>query len=203
MPINDKNGLLPRIAQGETFAIELGCGPRKQDAAAIGIDLLDYPGVDLVGDVFEALARFPDGSATGLYTAHFAEHIDDLPRLLSEIARVLRPGAQAHIIVPHFSNPFYHSDPTHRVPFGLYSLAYFCETNLFTRKVPRYGFAVPMTLERVELGFKSYPPRYLRHAFKRLVGALVNSSMFITEFYEENLCWLLPCYELRYVLRKP
>lgn len=202
MPIIDKNGLLPRVERGESFAIELGCGPRKQNPAAIGIDLLDYPGVDLVGDVFEALASFPDVSASGLYASHFVEHIDDLPRLLSEIARVLRPNAVARIIVPHFSNPFFHSDPTHRVSFGLYSLAYFCETTLFSRTVPRYGFTVPMTLEEVGLGFKSYPPRYLRHALKRLVGAIVNSSVFMTEFYEENLCWLLPCYELRYVLRK-
>jgi hypothetical protein len=30
----------------------------------------------------------------------------------------------------------------------------------------------------------------------------VNSSMFAKEFYEENLCWLLPCYELHYELRR-
>jgi hypothetical protein len=22
------------------------------------------------------------------------------------------------------------------------------------------------------------------------------------EFYEENLCWLVPCYEIQYVLRR-
>ena len=111
-------------------------------------------------------------------------------------------GAPLTIVVPHFSNPFYYSDPTHRTPFGLYTMAYFCEQQLFRRQVPRYGFKSPFSIDAVRLQFKSYPPRYVRHAFKRLVGAAVNSSLFAMEFYEENLCWLVPCYEVQYSLRR-
>lgn len=202
MTFLDKNQVISRLQRGESLAIELGCGPRKADPMAIGIDLLDFEGVDLVGDVFEVLAEFPSGSVNQVYSAHFFEHMPDLPRLLHEMARVLAPGCRATVVVPHFSNPFYYSDPTHRTPFGLYSLAYFCEQKLFTRTIPRYGTEIQLHLEQVSLGFKSYPPRYFRHAAKRLCGALVNSSMFMREFYEENLCWLLPCYEVRYQLRR-
>ncbi len=202
MTVIDKTRVQERIARGEGIRLELGCGPAKQDPAAVGIDLLDFPGVDLVGDVYSALAMFQPASVDAIYTAHFLEHVPDLPGLLREASRVLKPGAEFTIVVPHFSNPFYYSDPTHRTPFGLYTMAYFCSQTIFRRGVPRYGFDLPLALDEVGLCFKSYPPRYVRHAFKRLVGTLVNASTFATEFYEENLCWLVPCYEVRYRLHR-
>ena len=202
MTLIDKTGALQRLQSGEKLALELGCGPRKADPQAIGIDLLVFDGVDLVGDVYVALAAMPASSISRVYTSHFLEHLPDLPRLLDELGRVMAPGAPLTIIVPHFSNPFYYSDPTHRTPFGLYTLAYLCEQRLFRRQVPRYGFNAPFTIQAVQLRFKSYPPRYLRHAFKRLVGVVVNSCMYTMELYEENFCWLVPCYEVQYSLRR-
>lgn len=202
MTLIDKTASLQRLHSGEKLALELGCGPRKVDPKAIGVDLLDFDGVDLVGDVYMALAAMPASGISRVYTSHFLEHLPDLPRLLDELGRVMAPGAPLTIIVPHFSNPFYYSDPTHRTAFGLYTMAYFCEQSLFRRQVPRYGFKSPFAIEAVQLRFKSYPPRYVRHAFKRLAGVLVNSCMFALELYEENFCWLLPCYELQYTLRR-
>ena len=202
MSLVDKSGTLARLEQGERLALELGCGPRKVEPAAIGVDLLDFDGVDLVGDVYAALAAMPASCISSVYTSHFLEHLPDLPRLLDELGRVMAPQASLTIIVPHFSNPFYYSDPTHRTPFGLYTLAYFCEQHLFRRVVPRYAFNAPFAMEAVQLRFKSYPPRYLRHALKRLAGAVVNSSMYMIELYEENFCWLVPCYEVQYTLRR-
>ena len=202
MSLIDKVGALQRLHNGERLALELGCGPRKTDPAAIGVDLLDFDGVDIVGDVHAALAAMPASSISRIYTSHFLEHLSDLPRLFEELGRVMVPGAPLTIVVPHFSNPFYYSDPTHRTPFGLYTLAYLCDQNLFRRGVPRYGFKAPFVIETVQLRFKSYPPRYVRHSVKLLWGLLVNSSMFMREFYEENLCWLMPCYEVRYELHR-
>jgi SAM-dependent methyltransferase len=202
MNVIDKTDVRARIERGDRITLELGCGPSKRDPAAIGIDLLDFPGVDLVGDVYAALAMLPPASVDAIYTAHFLEHLPDLPALLLEAARVLKPAARFTIVVPHFSNPFYYSDPTHRTPFGLYTMAYFCSQTILRRGVPRYGFDLPLALDSVRLEFKSYPPRYVRHAFKRMIGALVNSSIFATEFYEENFCWLVPCYEVRYQLHR-
>lgn len=202
MNLIDKTGSLKRLHNGEKLVLELGCGPRKVDPQAIGVDLLDFHGVDLVGDVYEALAAMPPASIARVHTSHFLEHLPELPRLLDELGRVMVPGATLAITVPHFSNPFYYSDPTHRTPFGLYTMAYFCDQTLFRRGVPRYGFKLPFAIEAVQLGFKSYPPRYIRHAVKRAVGVLVNSCMFAMELYEENFCWLVPCYEVHYSLRR-
>jgi len=55
MAFVDKTQAVERLLQGECAALELGCGSRKRHANAICIDMLDYAGVDLVGDVFEIL----------------------------------------------------------------------------------------------------------------------------------------------------
>lgn len=182
--------------------IELGCGARKRDSGAVGIDALALPGVDLVGDVFEVLAAFPNASVDSVRSFHFFEHVEELPRLLAEIARVLRTSGELYVVTPHFSNPYYYSDHTHRRPFGLYTFSYLAHSALFARTVPTYGYESAFELVDVSLGFRSERPFYARYAFKRVVGVVVNLSRWTKEFWEENLCWLLPCYEVAYTLRR-
>lgn len=202
MSVLDKNNVLPRLSWLPRVALELGCGATKRDSHAIGVDALDLPGVDIVGDVFDVLARFPAHSVDSVSTYHFAEHVDDLPRLLDELARVMRGGATLVVVVPHFSNPYFYSDYTHRKFFGLYTFCYLARSRLFRRQVPTYGPSAQFEIEDVHLGFKSTRPFYLRHAFKKALGVLFNATRGMQEWYEENACWRYPCYEVRYTLRR-
>ena len=186
----------------EGAKLDLGCGNRKRSREHVGIDRLEHPDVDLVGDVLEVLATIPDGVVQEVFCSHFLEHVDDLETMLAEMTRVTRPGGRVEIVVPHFSNPYFASDPTHRRPFGLYTFSYLTSTALLRRQVPQYGDPLPLQLERVSLGFKSTPPFYARHGFKRLFGALINCSGWSKEFYEENLVYLVPCYEVEFSLRR-
>lgn len=49
---------------------------------------------------------------------------------------------------------------------------------------------------------RSTRPFYVRHSAKRILGAVFNGTTWLKEFYEENLCWLFPCYEIGYTLRR-
>ena len=196
----DKLNLLGNLSKAGPLTLDVGCGPRKKNPASIGIDAIDYPGVDLVGDVYEVLAVLPTGSVDGVYTSHFMEHIQDVQKLLGEFERVLKPGGELQIIVPHFSNPYFYSDPTHRTFFGLYTFCYFAESDLFSRKVPTYGYSPKLLLKKVHLRFKSPPPFYFRYGFKRVVELIVNLFPYTQEFYEEMLSGLLSCYEIEYTL---
>jgi SAM-dependent methyltransferase len=196
----DKTGVLARLANGERVAVELGCGPRKRQQHAVGIDQLDYPAVDLVGDVFTVLAAMPDGSVQAVYTYHFLEHVHDLSLLLSELARVLQPGGKLEIEVPHFSNPYFYSDPTHVRAFGLYTFSYLAEEKFFKRKVPMYGRTPDFALDDVKLQFDS--PFIGRKIIRRLIGPLFNAGRWMQEFHEENLCYLFSAYQIRFVLRR-
>ena len=195
--IIDKANVLPDI---EGRVLDLGCGSRKRNPEHIGVDALDYVGVDIVGDAFDVLAAIPDAALAGVYSFHFFEHVDDVPRLMDELARVICPGGRLEITVPHFSNPYYYSDLTHRSFYGLYTFSYWAVDRIFSRRVPTYQRELAFEVERVDLRFKSSPPFIIRHAFRRAFEQLVNISSWTQEFYEENLSQLIGCYELRYRL---
>lgn len=202
MSILDKRNILGRLTMLPRVSLELGCGNRKREVGSIGVDALDYECVDLVGDVFEVLAALPDGTVDAVYSSHFVEHVNNVPRLLDELARVLKAGGQLDITVPHFSNPYFYSDITHRATFGLYSMSYFSIDRQLARKVPSYQRELFYELQAVRLVFKSSPPFYLRHAIKKIVGVMVNINSYTKELYEEMFCHWFPCYEVQYELRR-
>lgn len=78
---------------------------------------MDFPGVDIVAD----LARrwpFEDGSVSEVYCAHCIEHFDAIERVhfVNELYRVLKVGAQATLITPHWCSHRAYGDPTHKWP---------------------------------------------------------------------------------------
>lgn len=182
--------------------LELGCGSAKRDPNSVGIDLLPSSATDVVGDAVEILRSLPPASVDGIRSDHFLEHIDDVEGLLRLCAEVMKPGGIFVAIVPHFSNPYFYSDPTHKAFFGLYTLSYCIRATPFRRQVPQYIDPLPYILTRVRYHFKSSPPFYFRHGVKKTYGWLANLLMWTQEFYEENLCWTFPAYEIRYVLRR-
>jgi len=200
--VQDKNSVIKNFSLMEEVIIEIGCGNRKNKTNYIGIDLLDYPCVDIVGDVFTVLKEFPDKSVDKIYTSHFVEHIEDISRLMTEMYRVIKVGGNVEIVAPHFSNPHFYSDHTHKAFFGLYTMSYLTNDLIFKREVPDYKNVKIFNLESVDIIFKSSRPFYGRHVIKKTVGFVFNLTTYLKEFYEENLCYIFPCYEIKYVLRK-
>lgn len=197
-PVIDRGGVLSTLAARASVELELGCGAYKKHVTAIGIDAIESPGVDLVGDVYDALRLFPDGSVDAVYSYHFAEHLDDIAKLVREVQRVLKPGGLMRTVVPHFSNPYFYSDYTHRSAFGLYSFSYLAEDRLFRRRVRSYIDTTGMQLDDVELIFKATRPFYVRHAFRRCLGIVVNLTRLTQEMYEAGWTSYFSCYEVRY-----
>jgi ubiquinone/menaquinone biosynthesis C-methylase UbiE len=200
--VKDKTGLIERMQAGSLqrpILVDVGCGESKIPGS-IGVDLSAHENVDIVGDAIEVLRRFPESSVDGIVTRHFVEHVDDLQELLREFVRVTRPGGNIEVVAPHFSNPYFYSDPTHRTFFGLYSFCYFAASDLFSRSVPTYSRLPGLELVQVDLIFKSARPFYLRHGLKRLAGMFFNSCIYMRELYEEFFTYVVPCYEVRYQL---
>ena len=114
----DKKNLLGSLTSSSSLIIELGCGSTKKNPEAIGIDFLNYPAVDIVGDVYDILKKLPESCVIHVSAEHFIEHISDLNILMSELERVVKPGGVIDFVTPHFSNPYFYSDPTHLKFFG-------------------------------------------------------------------------------------
>ena len=74
------------------------------------------------------------------------------------------------IVAPHFSNPYFYSDVTHKSTFGLYTCCYYCISTPLRRKVPTYNRDLKFRLDKVDLIFKSTRPNYGRHAIKKVFG---------------------------------
>ena len=186
------------LGKGDPVILELGCGPGKKPGH-IGIDIIDLPHVDIVADLEDGLPFLPNGSVDVIHANSILEHIRNFEPLLRDITRVLRKGGQARIFVPHFSNPYFYSDYTHKRFFGLYTFYYFArKEHQLARTVPNFYSDVRIRIVSRKLVFKS--PFGGRNIFKKIIQGLVNLSGYTQEFYEENLCYLVPCYGLRLVI---
>jgi len=202
MAINDKRGLLSRPQDLREAVIEIGCGRRKRIEGSIGVDVLDGDHVDIVGDALAVLQALPEGCVRLVTSSHFLEHIADPGPMLDAMSRLLAPGGEIEIIVPHFAHPYFHSDLTHvnSLGFGLYTMSYYTRDLHFRRQVPDYARREHLTLKAVDLRFKSSRAFLGRYAIKRTIGTLFNSCRYLQELWEENLCYLFPCYEIRYLI---
>lgn len=188
------------LADAAPVILDLGCG-RKRVPGRITIDKVDLPQVDIVADLEEGLAFLPDECADAIHCRSVLEHIENFEPLLREMMRVLKPEGTAHVFVPHFSNPYYYSDPTHRRFFGLYSFYYFVDADRqLKRKVPTFYSDIRLEVVSLRLVFRS--PFWGRRRLKKLFGVLFNLHPWFQEWYEEMLCYLLPCDGIEVVLRR-
>lgn len=184
------------------IALELGCGHKRDLPHAIGIDVLDYPGVDVIGDVYDVLAALPPDSVDEVFSSHFFEHLEDPEQMVAALARVVRPGGTVTTLVPYFSHPPFYSDPTHRATYGLYSFSYLAEETRFQREVPNYFGEHAFEVTDIELLFRAPKPNYVRYGVCKVVQKVVNRRPRAQEKYELKWCWIFPAKEIVYTMKR-
>ena len=165
----DNKEIFKNLSLGKNrVAIELGCGNSKK-MDVIGIDLLPLPSVDVVADFEKGLPFIDNNSVDIIYSDHLLEHIENFELLITDIFRILKENGKLVIRVPHFSNPHYYSDYTHKRFFGLYSFDYFSDPkHQLKRKVPTfYNTEVRFIVSKRKLVFKSR--FFIRGIFKRKI----------------------------------
>jgi predicted SAM-dependent methyltransferase len=189
------------IQDKDSVVINIGCG-RRRIPGAIGIDNINLPSVDIVADIEQGLPFLEDNSVDIVIAESILEHVDNFESLIREVHRVLKPEGELRVEVPHFSNPYYFSDYTHKRFFGLYTFDYFVDDAKQTmkRSVPDYYTDIRFTIESREIFFYS-PFRWRRKLLKIPLTYIVNLNRWVREFYEENLCWLFPCYGLKFIIK--
>ncbi|MGP8217622.1 MAG: class I SAM-dependent methyltransferase [Bacteroidia bacterium] len=190
--------LLHKIQHSSKTIIELGCGPYKKEGV-IGIDMLDLPGVDYIADFEKGLSFLPDNSIDEIISFHVLEHIQNLDVLLKEIHRVLKQNGLCRVTVPHFSNPYYYSDYTHKRFFGLYTFDYFSKKDTkYKRKVPNFYSTYFFEVKERRITFKS--SFFFRNLIKQIFNRLFNANRYMQELYEEVFCYWFPCQEITYTI---
>jgi SAM-dependent methyltransferase len=197
-----KIDLEKRLSDKDGIAIEIGSGKKRRKASVITVDKVDLVNIDIVADIENGLGFLPDRCVESLYCRSVLEHIENFENLLREMLRVLKENGKAYIFVPHFSNPYYYSDYTHKRFFGLYSFYYFVEPDKqLRRKVPVFYTDIRLEIISITLTFKT--PFWISRHLKKMFGMIVNSCSWMKEFYELHLSYLIPCDGIEIVLKKP
>lgn len=187
---------------GEILRIDLGCGPNKK-AGFKGMDILPLSGVDFVVDLEKGFGFIPDNSVDEFYTSHFLEHVQNFELILSEIHRTLKPGGTATVIVPHFSNPYFYSDYTHKRFFGYYSFDYFSNPDKkIRRSVPIYNEKIRFEIISRKLIFRSSRFPIINLFKKHIIQRIFNLSPYFQEVYEALFTNIFTCYEIHFILKK-
>ncbi len=198
----DKKNILSNYKKNNFVILEIGSGNNKTHKNSICIDLIDSSNVDIIGDIYDVIKKFDDNSVDLVHSSHCFEHLDNLSSIFKEITRVLKKNGKLEFLVPHFSNPFYYSDPTHKNFFGLYTCSYFFNDNYLKRKVPNYSKLLQLEIIDIKLIFRSFRPRYITHFYKKIFELFFNFSIFFKELYEENFTNFISCYEIKFTLKK-
>lgn len=186
------------LSAGRRLKLDLGCGPRPKEGH-YGLDHAELPGVDIVASLEEPLSGLPDNCVESLVTRHTLEHINNLLPLLREIHRIVIPGGSVEVETPHFSNPYYYSDPTHVRFFGLYTFHYFSDNARQLRKpVPNFYMAERFEIQSIRFTF--VPTLIMNKPVRRLATKIVNASLVMQDWYERAMCRSFPVDSIRYSL---
>ncbi|MBL7196750.1 MAG: methyltransferase domain-containing protein [Candidatus Omnitrophica bacterium] len=189
---------LEEILSRKPLVLDLASGDKainKKRQGRVTTDILDLANIDIVCDLNEGLTFLPDNSVDEIYSAMTLEHIENLTGLMNEIHRILKPWGKKFVIVPHFSNPYSYSDPTHKNYFGLYSFHYFSKADpRYKRSVPGFYFKNKFEVLKLRLLFSS--PLRFTNLICKIIERIVNVYPIFQEIYESSFCYIFPCYAI-------
>lgn len=168
--------------------LDVGCGLNKVEGA-IGVDIVKLPTVDIICDLNQYPYPFKDNSFGEIYARQIIEHLEDIPKFMDEIWRILKPKGVLHLETVHYTSHWAVQDPTHKHLINTTMFEYFDG-----RTKGKYQSAKYMCQCNFEI--KTYVTlvnfwKYL--GFEYLVN-LVNKHRcfrFIRNFWEQNLCFII------------
>jgi SAM-dependent methyltransferase len=122
-----KLAIKPKLISGKDLKLDLGCGDNKRPDF-LGVDKFKTASTDYTFDLFEFPWPIEDGVVAELSCSHFFEHVPAKlrPLFMDEAWRILKPGGQFTVVVPHYNSMRAIQDYTHEwPPIGESSFLYF------------------------------------------------------------------------------
>ena len=169
--------------------LNFGCGDdikvSNDSEKWINADIVKLGGVDVMHDFNKFPYPFKDNEFDGVYTSHVLEHLDDLIRVMKELRRICKKGAEILIRVPHFSCGVSYRDPTHKKLFSYFTFNYFTDECFYG--LPKFK------IKDRKLNFTRWAFPFLNKIFNPIIN--INPAI-----YERFLCWILPCSEVLFEL---
>lgn len=166
--------------------LDLGCGQKKYPGA-IGADRNRKSHADLICDLEGQSYPFRDNTFDLVVCDNLMEHLSDIPSALREIHRILKPGGEVVIIVPHFSSDDSYADVTHKHHLSVRAL------DAFMPGISAFDYYVSFKFELIER-------RIIFGNLKRLLGIqwFANARY---RFYETHLAFLFQAHRIKWRLK--
>ena len=168
--------------------LDVGCGKRKAEPGAFGIDSSPSSAADTVWNLDQYPWPLESDQFVRIHMSHVLEHLDDPMRAMAEVYRMARDGADVFITTPHFSSHNSYTDPTHKRHLAAASFAYFTGQDFAT-------FAgSPFRFDIVEVRLTFGGNLILDNIGRALAGLSL-------KWYERHAAWIFPALDIRAHLR--
>jgi SAM-dependent methyltransferase len=109
-----------QIRQTRPRLLDIGCGANKLEGA-VGMDINPRTAADVIHDLDELPYPFDDDSFDEVVGRHVIEHVKDPTAVMGELHRITRAGGLVKLVAPHWTNPDFATDLTHRNHLNSYS----------------------------------------------------------------------------------
>ena len=110
----------PLVDSRKPRVLDIGCGINKS-AGALGMDVNPRTDADVIHDLNDLPYPFADDEFDEVIGHHVIEHVHDPMAVMVELHRITRHGGLVKLMVPHWTNPDWPSDLTHRNHINSYS----------------------------------------------------------------------------------
>lgn len=173
--------------------LDVGCGANKYEGA-VGLDNNPRTAADIIHDLGDFPYPFADNEFDLVVSRHVIEHVPDVIGFVEELYRITRDGGRIEILTPHYTNPDWANDPTHRNHFNSYSFNSFIEG----RQV--FDFYTEARLRPVDIKvslanlWRSLGIEFLVNLDRRSEG-----FRFTRKFWEQYLSYIFRGKELSFV----
>ena len=109
--------------------LDVGCGANKYPGA-VGVDSNPRTAADVIHDLGVFPYPFDDNEFDEVISRHVLEHVPDPMGFITELHRITRAGGRIKLVAPHYSNPDWATDLTHRNHLSSYSFNCFVEGHI-------------------------------------------------------------------------
>lgn len=178
--------------------LDVGCGKNKHPGA-VGIDYNSRTDADVIHDLGTVPYPFADSEFDEIICRHVIEHVPDAMALVTELHRITKSGGRIKIVTPHYSNPDWPTDLTHRNHLNSYSFRCFVTADSSVIRPSAFGFYSDVKLKPI----RTYVS--LANLWRRLgIEFMVNLDQrwpalrFTRKFWEFYLCNLMRGKELHF-----
>lgn len=170
----------------EQVVLCIGCGQTTAAPGVIRLDISEEIKPDVVWDLDNFPYPFEDNKFDAVECFDVIEHLNNIPKSLQEIHRILKNNGVLKITTPHYSCANSYIDPTHRYHLSYFSFDYFCEGHQLS-----YYSKARYRIKNRRIQFQG------SSIVSSLLNKLANKFPYI---YEQRWAWIFPAWFLYFEL---